>query len=40
LTYSQFTRSLEDYQVMGYPVDEAALMIEQDKAIEEGIIKE
>ena len=28
LTYNQFTRSLEDYQVMGYPVDEAALMIE------------
>jgi len=40
LTYTQFTRSLEDYQVMGYPVDEAALMIEQDKAILEGIQKE
>jgi len=40
LIFSNFTRSLEDYQVMGYPVDEAALMIEQDKSIAEGIKKE
>jgi zinc finger protein len=31
IQFKKFQRSLQDYQVMGYPVNEAELLIEQDK---------
>jgi zinc finger protein len=37
LIESKFMRTAMDYQLMGYPVNEAELMVEQDQAQEEGI---
>ena len=37
LQCEKFQRSLQDYAVMGYPVNEAELLVEQDKAKHEGL---
>ena len=40
LSCTYFQRSLNDYQIMGYPVNEAELMIEQDNLHKAGISQE
>ena len=39
LQCEKFQRSLQDYAVMGYPVNEAELLVEQDKAKSDGLIE-